>query len=161
MSMILSFRPKFRELRLFLHNLVYGSAIDQPFLIKNDRTFHPIIHFARRFSHQPKSPALNFKHVFEPRFDPTANGNIAAHLGLFVVRFRNQRRKTAAIADAQHVNSARVDEIVVLQRAKRRAVTGQLRIEIRFAANAFAVTHSLFVHAKQSESRHLRETAKH
>src|SRR5207248_2533204 len=76
-------------------------------------------------------------------------------------RFRNERRKASAIADAENVNSVRVDEIVILHCAKGRTISGQLRFEICFTAIAFAVPYSLFVHSEQGKFLELRETAKY
>src|SRR5262249_44443396 len=112
------------------------------------------------FSYQRESASFNLEHVFEPGLHPTANRNVTAHLRLFGIRFRNEWRKPSTIAYAENVNSFEVDEIVILQCAKGRAISGQLRLEVCFAANAFAVAHALLVHSEQCEFRELRETAK-
>ena len=43
---------------------------------------------------------------------------------------------------------------------KSRAITGELRLEIVFLANAFAIPNALFIEAEQTKTRELRESAK-
>src|SRR5947209_5431567 len=56
--------------------------------------------------------------------------------------------------------SIRVNEVVILERTKSSAITGELRIKIGFAANTFAVTDSLLINAEKTEILNLSETTK-
>src|SRR5205085_3148233 len=76
-------------------------------------------------------------------------------------RLRNQRREAPAIADPKNVNAARIDKIVVVQRVKRRTITGELRFEIVLRANSLAVADSIFVDPEQCEAGELRESTKY
>ena len=69
-------------------------------------------------------------------------------------------RKSAAVADSKDIDLTRVDEIVILQRAKRGAITGQFRFKIIFGTIAFAVADTLFVHTKKTEAGQLRNLSK-
>src|SRR5947207_266266 len=146
--MIISLRPKIGELRLLFENVIDRSAFNQPFIIKSRRAFHPVTDFAWRFSHQSESPPFDLEHVLEPCFGPAANRNVTANCLLLRVRLGNQRRETPAIADPENVNAISVDEVVLLERMKRRAITGELRFKIGFAANTFAVADALFINPK-------------
>src|SRR5439155_6210682 len=102
----------------------------------------------------------NLEHVLEPSFGPTSNRNVTAHLRLFRVQLRNERCEPAAVTDAENVNAIRVNEVVILERTKRSAITGEFRIGIGFAGINLAVTASLLINAEKTEIWNLSETAK-
>src|SRR5207249_11652187 len=105
MRLILSLRPKFCKFGLFFQNLWNVAAVDQPLIRKCRRAFYSVGDFARRFFHQSKTTAFDVEHVLEPRCGPTADGDVAADLRLSGLRFRNQRRESAAVAAAENVHA--------------------------------------------------------
>ena len=89
--------------------------------------------------------------MLEPCLYPAAHHDVAAHLALFGVSFWNQGCESAAVAHSQDVGLTRIDEVVFLQRTKRRAIACQLRFKIVFCAIAFAVADSFFIHPEQTK----------
>src|SRR5207237_2479871 len=113
-------------------------------MIMSSGELHSIVYFSRRFAHESKAAPLNLEHMLEPCLYPAADHDITAHLALFGVRFRNQRRESAPVADSKNGGLTWVDEVVFLQRTKRRAIACKLRFEIVFCATTFAVADSFF-----------------
>ena len=114
MSVIFSFGPQRRELRVLAQDFIDRFVLDQPIMIKRRRVFHASVYFGGRLTHQGESAPLDFEHVLEPRLHPTADCDVTLHLCLLGGRFRNQRRESAAIADTKDVNLIGVDEVVIL-----------------------------------------------
>src|SRR5215510_3176197 len=98
--------------------------------------------------------------MLEPCFNPAADDHMSLHLRLLQFGLWNQRPKSAAVADSKNKDLIRVDEVVILQRPKRGAITGQFRFKIVFGAIAFAVADTLFVHTKKTEAGHLSNLSK-
>src|SRR6266516_7064228 len=114
MSVIFSFGPKRRELRVLAQDFIDRYVLAQLIMIKRRRAFHASVYFGGRLSHQGESAPLDFEHVLEPRLHPTADCEVTAYLCLLGGRFRNQRRESAAIADTEDVNLIGVDEVIIL-----------------------------------------------
>ena len=83
--------------------------------------------------------------MFEPGLYPATDNDESAHFSLFSRSLRNNWREAAAIADAQEVNAVGIDELVVFQGAKGRAIAGKLGIKIIFRTISFAIADALFI----------------
>ena len=81
------------------------------------------------------APALEVDHVLEPGLRPSAHRDIAQHGRVA----GNQRRKTAAVADADHDDALGIDARMFLHRGERSLVAIQLSRKIGRGAYAFAV----------------------
>src|SRR5215467_12562446 len=93
--------------------------------------------------------------MLEPRLNPAADDHVSSHLRLLRFDLWNQRSKAAAVANSKNKDAICVDEVVILQRAKRGAIAGEFRFKIIFGAIAFAVADTLLVHTKKTKAGHL------
>ena len=145
----LCLRAKAPRVRDAAQNPVNGFVFDEPVIVKGGGTFHPIVHFARRLTIKAKR-RRSIRAYARTMFHPAAYDDVSPHLRLFR-SVSEPEAESAAVADSKDIDLICVDEVVIFQRAKCSAITGQFRFKIIFGTIAFAVTDTLFVHTKKEK----------